>query len=159
MALPGRRQTFAIENAEEMTEKLWWEIEAFREEQTLEHKLWRAFNCAVTACHVTDWLWKERAEQGREVGRLGQFQSAIEDRCRELRLCRHICNASKHAGVDRDYDPSIEVIVRANDLPVAPDEVEQSRHWEIVISDHGSERNALMVFYGAYGFWVREVRA
>jgi hypothetical protein len=66
MALPGVPQTFAVENAQDMSEKLWWEIEAYRDEPDLQPKLWRAFNCAVTAWHISDWLWKERRDAGLE---------------------------------------------------------------------------------------------
>src|SRR4029077_9030324 len=45
-------QTFAVENALDMSNKLMWEIEAYRDEPELTPKLWRAFNCAVTAWHI-----------------------------------------------------------------------------------------------------------
>jgi hypothetical protein len=161
MALPGVPQTFAVEDARDLANKLWWEIEAFRKEECLDHKLWRAFNCAVTAWHITDWLWKERCTDGQNVGKLRQFQKAIQDQCKELRLCKHIANASKHGGVDPDrgYDAAIQVIVRwAKETPVAFKDIEQSQHWEIMISDHGHECDALHVFYKALEFWEREVR-
>jgi hypothetical protein len=55
MAIPGVPQTFAVENASGMIEKLNWEIEGFAHEQDIQQKLWRGFNCAVTAWHITDW--------------------------------------------------------------------------------------------------------
>jgi hypothetical protein len=160
MALPGVPQTFAIEDAKAMTEKLWWEIETFRDEQNLEHKLWRAFNCAVTAWHIIDWLWKERRRDDRwKVGKLEKFQETMERRSRELRLCRFIANASKHGGVDRKPDPTIQVTVKAKDMPPSSDEVDDSRDWEIVISDRRGEQDALQVFYKVQSFLDHEVRA
>jgi hypothetical protein len=159
MALPSVPQTFAVEDAKDMVEKLWWEIESFRDEVNLEHKLWRAFNCAVTAWHITDWLWNEVCGDAGVSRDLAQFQTAVQDRCREVRLCRHIANASKHGGVDRGYDPEIEVIVEAKDEPVPFEEVGHSQHWEIIISDHGSKTDALVLFYRVYQFWNHEVLA
>jgi hypothetical protein len=87
MALPGVPQSFAVENAQDMAEKLLWEIEAYRIEPDLQPKLWRAFNCAVTAWHISDWLWKERRDAGLDVGKVGEFKTAIQERSRELGLC------------------------------------------------------------------------
>src|SRR5690242_6134735 len=84
-----------IIQARDMVEKLWWEIEGFRDERAF--KLWRAFNCAVTTWHLTDWLWKGRkadgcdaAEQlagGSRVKDLAEKIAAVRERrarCREM---------------------------------------------------------------------------
>jgi hypothetical protein len=49
------------------------------------------FNFAVTAYHVKDWL-KESASAAYSPSQLEAYLQA--DKC--LRLCREICNASKH---------------------------------------------------------------
>ena len=120
--------------------------------RALQPKQWRAFNCAVTAWHIADWLWRDLRADGRDVGKK-QFQNAAQERCRELKLCRHIANASKHRGLDWGSDPGIQVIVRAKDTPASSsEEINRSRHWEVLISDHGSECDALAVFYKVQEF-------
>jgi hypothetical protein len=159
MALPGVRQTFAVENARDMTEKLWWEIGAYQKETDLQPKLWRAFNCAVTAWHVSDWLWRERRDAGLFQGDVMKFQAMMQDRSRDLRFCKHIATASKHAGV-RKPDLTIQVDVRAKDTPeqVPFAEIDHTQHWEIVISDSSGEYDALEVFFKAQEFWDAEIR-
>ena len=160
MALPGVPQTFAVENAKDMVDKLWWEIEAYREELDLQPKLWRAFNCSVSAWHVSDWLWKQRQAEGLEIGDLISFQSDVQARCRALRLCKHIATASKHGGVDRRFDPTIEVTVRGKETPgeIPISDIDNSKHFEIMISDADGELDALQVFYEAEAFWDGEIR-
>jgi len=161
MALPGIPQTFAIESAQDMAEKLNWEVEAYREEADLQPKLWRAFNCAVTAWHISDWLWKERQAANLPVSEVSMFQAKMQAQSRYLRMCKHIATASKHSGVDRRPDPTIQVIVRAKgdheDLTIS--ETDHTRHWEIIISDAIGEADALEVFLGAQQFWDHEIRA
>ena len=159
MALPGIAQTFAVENARDMSEKLWWEIEAYRDEPDLQPKLWRAFNCAVTAWHISDWLWKERVDAGLTVGDVFKFQNKMQARSRELRLCKYIATASKHKGVDRSPDPTIQVIVRAKNTQEEGVPIDHSSHWEVMISDASGESDALGVFYKAYEFWNTEIFA
>jgi hypothetical protein len=107
MALPGVPQTFAIEDARDMADKLYWEIREYDAEIELEKKLWRGFNCAVTAWHITDWLWRECDEEQT----LAEFQQEMIQKCPALLSCRYIANASKHGGVDRNPIDSIQVIV------------------------------------------------
>ena len=160
MALPGIPQTFAVENALDMSNKLMWEIEAYRDEPELTPKLWRAFNCAVTAWHISDWLWKERRDEGLDVGSLSRFQKTMQARSGALRLCKHIATASKHGGVDRSPDLSIRVTIRAKnsaeELSFA--EIDRSQHWEITICDHSGESDAIQVFWKALEFWDAEIR-
>jgi hypothetical protein len=154
MPLPGVPQTFAVENARDMTDKLYWEIEEYGKEPDIEKKLWRAFNCAVTACHVTDWLWREKAAKNPKL-KLGKFQAEMESRCEALLACRYIANASKHGGVDRKQNSDIAVIVRAIGAEIG-DDVEaifKSKHWEIVIKTATDETDALTLFYTVQQYW------
>ena len=158
MALPGIPQAFAVEDAKELTQKLWWEIEAYRDEPSLQSKLWRAFNCAVTAWCITDWVWKEqhKAKGMKE----DDWQKLAQSRCLELRLCKYIANASKHGGVDRSPDSTINVIVRATDAPASSsDDVSHSSHWEIMVSNNSGDQDALKVFYKVHDFWMSQVYA
>jgi hypothetical protein len=157
MALVGVPQTFAVEGSRDLVNKLWWEIEEYRDEAELEKKLWRAFNCAVTAWHICDWLWRERTADRKEQRGLAAFQTAMKEKCRHLNFCRHIATASKHGGVDRHFDDSINVVVRATRDPLegAFSDSLKSKHWEIIVTDQHLSYDALEVFYVVQSFWDR----
>jgi hypothetical protein len=149
MALPGVPQTFAIENAREMADKLDWEIEKYDNEIDQQKKLWRGFNCAVTAWHIIDWLWREQKEKGEP--KLRNFRTERKKECWALLPCQYIANASKHSGVDRNKNDSIKVVVRPKgtdlgDWPQAILESQKSAHWEIVIITPQGETDALQIF-------------
>ena len=143
-----------------MADKLDWEIDLYRREQDLQPKLWRAFNVAVTAWHISDWIWTQRKEAGMSAGELPDFQRDVQARCRALRLCKHVATASKHCGVDRKPDPSIRVVVQANVFSSADDfsDVDDSKHWDVIILDDAEQTDALAVFYEAQTFWDAEIR-
>src|SRR3979490_2472783 len=78
------------------------------------------FNGAVTAWHITDWLWQSSAENRNKlakrykfaftegtpsgIGRgLERFQEAVAKDSRHLFICREIANGSKHIGDDGLY--------------------------------------------------------
>jgi hypothetical protein len=154
MALPGVPQTFAVENAADMVNKLAWEIEGLRDETEIEKKLWRAFNCSVTAWHVTDWLWCERGEEQS----LGAFQTAMIERCPALLACKHIANASKHRGVERKPDHRFTVKVEPTDddigeFPQAILDSTRSNHWKLVIGTPDGEFDAFVLFDSVRQFW------
>lgn len=154
MALPGVPQTFAVEDARDMVDKLYWEIEEYNNETNLPKKLWRGYNCAVTAWHITDWLWREA--KGEQT--LSEFQAAMIKKCPDLLPCRYIANALKHGGVDRNQNDSIQVVVRATeaelgDCPQAILESQKSKHWEIVIIRPDGETDALRIFYSVQTYW------
>jgi hypothetical protein len=85
----------------------------------------------------------------------------MQDRSRELRLCKHIATASKHSGVDRWPNLTIKVIVRAKDTPeeIPFPQIGHSQDWEIIIVDERGECDALTVFYKAQAFWEAELHA
>jgi hypothetical protein len=143
-----------------MAQKLDWETDLYRRERDLQPKLWRAFNVAVTAWHMSDWVFIERRDAGVLSGQVQDFQIDVQARCRALRLCKHVATASKHYRVERKPDPSIKVIVQANETPIADDmsDVDDARHWDIVILDDTGPTDALAVFYAAQAFWDAEIR-
>ena len=161
MALLGVAQTFAVESSSDMVEKLWWEIEGYSSEIKLQPKLWRAFNCAVTSWQISDWLWKERKSAGLVATQLQQFQAALLEQSRVLRMCKHLANASKHGGVDRAFDKSINVQVCANEPlgEVRFEDIGQAKHWKIIVTDADGKQDALDVFQQAYTFWQNELMA
>ena len=160
MALPGIPQTFAVQNSWEMVDKLWWEIEEYRDEVELQKKLWRAFNCAVTAWHICDWIHKELTEaRAPGISGLTTFQNYLRENCRSLHVCRYLATASRHRGVRDHPDESIQVLVESKypDRNVDIQEIDRSQHWKVTIKDGADSKDALLVFYETESFLQRLV--
>jgi hypothetical protein len=161
MALPSRGQTFAYENCQDLVEKLDREIDRYCEVAgnddtganvlTLVHQLTdSAFNAAVTAWHLCDWVFNDLTlEQRRELGlkKLSKLQDHAKEQCRALYLCRYAATASKHWLVERNPDPTIQVVVAHED------------GWTIYFVDDGKKTPAEQVFMAARDFWDQFIRA
>ena len=126
MPLPSRDQTFAFEDCRELLRKLEREIDRYlevvgRDEQEPEALLKlvdqlrdSAFNAAVTAWHLCDWVFNDMTpEQRQRLGftSLSDLQKHVRETCRALYLCRQAATASKHWKVNSHPDPDVEVVV------------------------------------------------
>jgi hypothetical protein len=118
-----------------MLSKLLWEIReltdvmsVWTENEEFPVPIFIAFNAAVTAWHITDWLWQSRAQtrallaerykiefsegtqNGLRVG-LERLQSSVAADCRALHVCREIANGSKHMRKTK-VDPDVKTIAQ-----------------------------------------------
>lgn len=157
MALPSREQTFAFENCRELVQKLSREIDRYREVAgSDEEDDWdalirvvdqlkdSAFNAAVTAWHLCDWVFNDMtAEQRAKFGfkKLGDLQNHARQNCRALHLCRQAATASKHWTVEQHADPDVQVVVTGE------------TGWTISFIDQGKTTPADDVFEMALSFW------
>jgi hypothetical protein len=160
MALPARAHTFALESCRDVLDKLEWEIEGLSREQRMPALAYSAFNCAVTAWHLADWVWKalprrrQRTEGGEE-----KFKQACRDKCPALAHCWLIANASKHGGIDARRK-KITAEVRADSMParvghVRAGETLAEYRWQITVADRPeNERDAIDIFREAAAFWT-----
>jgi hypothetical protein len=160
MALPSRDQTFAYENCRDLVEKLDREIDRYCEvagtDQAgadlfrLVHQLTdSAFNAAVTAWHLCDWVFNDLTlEQRRRLGfkKLAKLQDHAKEQCRALYLCRYAATASKHWLVETNPDLSVQVVVAHED------------GWTIYFVDDGKKTSADQVFMMARDFWYQFIR-
>ena len=76
-------------------------------------------NFAITAWHMTDWVWKRHEQIIRErfsVAGLEEFQKAMIRCCSELAACDVLANAAKHGGVAhaRAHRPNVETVLLAS---------------------------------------------
>jgi hypothetical protein len=163
---PQHMLTKVYVEVSDLTESLsvWTKSEAF------PRPLFIAWNTAVTAWHMTDWLWassqatreklrkkynfeyNEMTQSGRENGLIA-FQKAIRLDCRELHICEEIANASKHMR-RRTNDPDIYAEIEWHPAigPVA--EVKKGDLvMNLVIHDKDSKTDAQLIFIGAAGYW------
>ena len=119
---------FALATPDHLLMKLWWEIEQLRQSLSVQSDdtadlhapAYHAFNCAVTAWHMVDWVWQSTDASGRAaiLSRLGLVPSApkkdfsafnreLMKRYRPLHLCRQVATGSKHKIVENYPDPNV----------------------------------------------------
>ena len=163
MTLPARPQTFGLENAWDLYAKLEWEIEKLKAapvDRDPQDLAYGAFNAAVTAWQLMDWVWKEidlSKKKRLSLNNLGDLQRLCRNQCRALYLCRQIATASKHWEV-RDYaDPSVQAKMDADVRRFsAGDPVGtplSTWRWNLIIHDGAQTFNAIQVFDDAQYFW------
>src|ERR1700730_9142097 len=86
------QKAFELRNARDMLEKLRWELNNlfFRHRNDIAACQYHSFNCAVTAWHLTDWLWQDispspelrarvREKSGKPVNKCKEFQSYVRN--------------------------------------------------------------------------------
>jgi hypothetical protein len=169
-------QVFQLATPAHMLNKLHWEIHTLRSALSNEPKLqghthapsYCAFNCAVTAWHLTDWTWlaslpDQRANilaclsfesSGRVDDDLKRFQAALMNMSRVLHICQQIATGSKHMAIRRP-DPEVRVEMRWQEPSPAANDPRTGYHYRIVVSDRGVERPAVDVFEEAFKVWER----
>jgi len=162
MPLLGRHQTFALENCRDLLAKLEREIDRYKtvegrddDEPAAIYDLVNdlkdsAFNTAVTAEQMSDWVYNDMtAEQRQKLGfkTLLDLQLHVREKCRALYLCRHAATASKHWEVSKFPDPEVKVEVWHDD-----------NGWTSHFIDAGKATPALLVFEQAFAFWDDFIR-
>lgn len=115
------RPAFALRGCRDLLEKLRYETGSLNTTERFDvtGRAYIAFNCALTAWHMTDWVWAELDQDQRERIQkcAGTNFKLVETcakplqefaRCRSpaLKLCELIANGSKHR-VLRNPDPRV----------------------------------------------------
>ncbi|MGC2048457.1 MAG: hypothetical protein WA635_07595 [Gallionella sp.] len=132
MALSEQKgqKSFGLHDSRDMLEKLRWELSNLfcRQRYNIAVCQYHAFNCAVTAWHVTDWLWQDISSSPElkiklqeiihkplntlEPFKLEHFQNYVRVDCGALRLCYQIATGSKHCLFERKAaDSTISAII------------------------------------------------
>jgi hypothetical protein len=167
---------FAMSEPQHMLSKLLWEIDGLMQSQsvwieneTFPTPIFRAWNTAVTAWHITDWLWSSKAQARSKMATvhgfvyeetatgirrgLEKFQEAVATRERSLYICREIANGSKHMRRTKS-DPDVkakavwrEAIARVG-LAVPGDLV-----LSLEITDGETTKDAVRWFIDGFGYW------
>ena len=172
----GPDKVFSLSTPEQMLRKLHWEITNFGRAidvegttvESLNAPAYWAFNCAVTAWHIADWVWltvpepqRDQLFPGCHTGRkdtLTAFQVSLQAASPPVLICRHVATASKHMEMTRHVDPSITVdtvwtkqaarfgATRFGDPFATYTSV-------LTVSHEGTDRPAIEIFKEAFGFW------
>ncbi len=81
-----------------------------------------AFNFAVTAWHMTDWLWDHAVEtnpgQREYFGRTNKkrFQNFVRGESKALDICMDLANGAKHFNVSRQTKVALSADVSAKEI-------------------------------------------
>jgi len=129
-----------------------------------------AFNTAITAWHISDWIWQsspetrskmasklkvqfdEKTPTGRRVG-LGRFQNNVAEQCRALHICREIANGSKHMRMDRP-DADVKAVAEWHEaIQGAGFAVPGDLVMSLSVMDGDTKDDAGQVFLSALGYW------
>jgi hypothetical protein len=116
----GRRvnAVFGLRSAQHLFKKLVWEHEHFRHAMAADNyrypdpsPIYWAFNCAVTAWHLVDWIWADATDEQKaklastygfnQADGRDAFAKALLDLVPELAACSDIANGSKHFKLTR----------------------------------------------------------
>jgi len=101
------QKVFLLRDTRDLLKKLRFELQqmSLTARHDVEARAYHAFNCAITAWHVTDWLWHDMPLEVRKQvsdpppeqnGSLQDFQNYTRKDCPALALCYQIATGSKH---------------------------------------------------------------
>lgn len=110
----ANNKIFLLNSPAGLLAKLKWEVQDFEDSskpEVLSAAEWfssvcHAYNCAVTAWHISDWVWHCDASIQPSLPKvltswnknndLAQFQEAIRQQSIEIAICYQLCTAAKH---------------------------------------------------------------
>jgi hypothetical protein len=143
---------FELRDSRDLLEKLRWELQNLfcRQRHDVAVCQYHTFNCAVTAWHITDWLWRDlppqlkgelRNASGELLREFKDFQEYVREACPALKLCNQVANGSKHSGFRK-----VSAIISDGD---------GYDYGNPVIIDGDTHHSADKVFYDAL-FWFEK---
>ena len=171
MAFPSRPHTFALENCRNLLDKLKREIARLNGAASDDFDTHNdsAFNAAVTAWHLCDWVFADMTADQRDelkIHSVEEMREHARKQCRALHLCRQVATASKHWRVERYPDSKVKAITTANSIfPVSetipatetqPPTIQLfvERGCFLYFDDGGEVKAAEDVFDAALHFWT-----
>src|SRR5215469_2108584 len=99
-------KTLAMQSSRDMLEKLRREIDRLAGSIIRQDIVDNGLNAAMTAWHLTEWVWKEiqgstrrptlTARARAPIRELKQFQELVKRNCAELAYCEDIAISTKH---------------------------------------------------------------
>src|SRR5262250_187175 len=99
-------KTLAMNSSRDMLEKLRREIDRLAGSIIRQEIVDHGLNAAMTAWHLTDWVWREiqgsprrpilTAKARAPIRELKQFQELVKRNCAELAYCEDIAISTKH---------------------------------------------------------------
>ena len=174
-----RSATFDLVSCRDLLHKLERELDWIRRSNGREQLADLGFNFAVTAWHLTDWVWADlkgahelKAALAAEAGvrapelSLNEFQDLMRGRSDDLNYCRLIATASKHVGTDHlPGDPGSltatgsaapsTVLLGGGPLATSPLAVGGGGKYVLKIIVDGKRIRAVEVFERVLEYWTQ----
>ena len=169
---------FGMDHPQHMWTKLAWELNAlmnsmsvWKDNEAAPEPLFHAFNTAITAWHISDWLWQHRPETRSKLATkfqfvfeetptgvrrgLEKFQEAVVLHCDELAVCREIATGSKHMRKNK-VDPNIKAqAVWAKAIDGAGFAKPGDLVMSLRVAHKEKEVDAELSFIEAAGYWEK----
>jgi hypothetical protein len=165
--MPDRKR-LGLDSPTDLLAKLNWEIVQLGLPVDLEAVAsYRAFNCAVTAWSISDWVWNAasadlrkrlRAESPKpEASDAECFASLLREQCRELAICQQLANGSKHFVLRDHIDKTISSYRSASVAFYLSDDGEGHAipTHGVFIEDGGRPYSDLGLFSRARDYWCQ----
>ena len=172
MAIPDREKTFSLKTSRDLLHKLEWELAGLKsaDNQDLSHLAFAAFNTAITAWHLSDWVWADMSDAQRAelsenwktpLKGIGDFRARLRQENRSIAICREIATASKHVSVTQSPEPNIATVASAkasqvmngSDIVVVGESAIVVSTWTLKIIDGGNIDEFIAVVNSALEFW------
>jgi hypothetical protein len=165
---------FVLSTPADMVAKLEWEIENYT--STMFHQMkqpeafrsagYQAFNCAVTAWHLADWIWAYADEsikrslaeryhfkiKNRDRDNRNQFLEAVAAASRDIHICRYIANSSNHLKLDKVEDRGFRGQIGYGRFP-SDDKGKAVEVFGFLIVDKGETILIERIFSRAFEYW------
>ncbi len=170
---------FSVQSPKGMLEKLQREISRIAtRSNNYEVVLDAAINGALTAWHLTDWVWKKRFAADAEA-RAGisidcgdqkdppnEFKDYVNKKCVHLALCQDVANGFKHMIAEhpdeRQAPAAADTLVSAGAELIGGDGflvfVGTSKFVPKIVDDEGDKHQAMDVLVSARDFWAEFLR-
>ena len=165
--MPDKKR-FGLNSPRELLAKLDWEMEQCDQLPVPEERVasYRAFNCAVTAWSICDWVWNaagpELQAQFRAASPFPHSQGSeplaalVRKESRELAVCQQLANGSKHFIRKQHNDPEVSSErLQSVSLFVSGDGRQQRaiRDFGVFIRDGARTYSDVGLFSRAQKFW------
>lgn len=163
---------FRIQSVHDIFGKLYREMRRFEkagsDNEGRQNQVDAAVNFAITAWHMTDWVWHRREHEIREclgVESLREFQDEMRQRCLDLAVCDVIANAAKHG--ERlhpiPHRPEIETVLVAHPVADGAAGVEliatqEDRQWSLKIEVNGRPEDPHALFRRVFLCWHKFIQ-
>ena len=163
---------FRMRSVQDIFGKLYREKQRFEkagsDNEGREDQVDASVNFAITAWHLTDWVWHRREHEMREclgVKCLREFQDELRRRCVDLAVCDVIANAAKHGEPLRPmpHRPEIETVLVAHPVAEGAEGVEliatqKDRQWSLKIEVNGRPEDPHALFRRVFLCWHKFIQ-
>ncbi len=172
---------FRVQSVHDIFRKLGREKRRFEKagsnRENLADQVDAAINFAITAWHMTDWVWGQQKHKLREnfhVRGLKEFQNEMRQLCPGLAVCDVIANAAKHGGAadKREDRPEIVTVLVAHPVAEVAEAVEllavpahrrwfallAHRRWSLEIKVNGKREDLLALLNRVSLFWHKFIQ-